>query len=226
MAASPETNFSELAELCRSLKATSRRKEKTALISGFLGRLEPDEVAPAVLLIVGTVFPEFDPRSLDVGWRTVRNVLDGGGQTTLFRSRLTVKRVHSTLAEVAGASGSGSRRLKEQLIEGLLTSASREEAEILVRIIFGEMRLGASEGVMLEAIAEAGGAPLKTVRRALMMTGDLGMVAEIALTEGEEGLTGVEARLFVPLKPMLANMAEDAAEAIRLHGGETAFEYK
>jgi len=183
-------------------------------------------VAPAVLLLAGTVFPELDPRSLDVGWSTVRDVLHSGGQTTLFRERLTIKKVHETLSRVAEASGSGSRRLKEQLIEGLLTSTDEDEKDILVRIIFGEMRIGASEGVILEAIAEAADAPLDVARRALMMTGDLGMVAEVALQRGEEGLSGVEASLFVPLKPMLANMAEDAAEAIEVHGGETAFEHK
>jgi len=142
------------------LEATAKRKEKTALIAEFLKKLEPDEVAPSVLLLVGTVFPEFDPRSLDVGWSTVRSVLNQGGQTTLFRRRLTIKKVHGILSRVAAASGPGSRRLKEQLMEGLLTSADSNETDILVRIIFGEMRIGASEGVMLEAIAEAGDAPL------------------------------------------------------------------
>jgi len=208
------------------LEATAKRKEKTALIAEFLKKLEPDEVAPSVLLLMGTVFPEFDPRSLDVGWSTVRSVLNQGGQTTLFRRRLTIKKVHGILSRVAAASGPGSRRLKEQLMEGLLTSADSNETDILVRIIFGEMRIGASEGVMLEAIAEAGDAPLGVVRRALMMTGDLGKVAEVALSQGEEGLTRIKASLFVPLKPMLANMTEDAAEAIEVHGGETAFEYK
>jgi len=225
-AATPETGFSEFAALCRSLEATPKRKEKTALIAGFLERLEPSEVAPAVLLLAGTVFPEFDQRSLDVGWSTVRGLLDGGGQTTLFKERLTIRKIHETLSRVAEASGPGSRRLKEQLLEGLLTSAEGDEKAILVRIIFGEMRIGASEGVILEAVAEASDAPLGLVRRALMMTGDLGGVSEVALSEGVEGLSRVEARLFVPLKPMLASMAEDASEAIEVHGGETAFEHK
>ena len=179
-----------------------------------------------MLLLAGTVFPEFDPRSLDVGWSTVRSVLEGGGQTTLFREQTSIRKVHETLSRVAEASGSGSRRLKEQLIEGLLTSAEGDEKDILVRIIFGEMRIGASEGVILEAIAEAADAPTGVVRRALMMTGNLGSVADVALSRGVEGLSKIEASLFVPLKPMLANMAEDAAEAIEVHGGETAFEHK
>ena len=220
------TPFRRLADLAVSLESTAARKEKTALISGFLRAVEHGEVGPAVLLLVGAIFPEFDPRSLDVGWKTVKRVLDGGGQTTLFRERLTVLQVHGILSDVARSSGQGSRRLKEQLIEGLLTSADRREADVLIRIIFGEMRIGVNEGVMMEAIAEAADTSLGVVRRALMMTGDLGRVAEVALAEGEAGLRSLEATLFVPLKPMLANTVEDPREALLEQGGEAAFEYK
>ena len=222
----PDTSFRRLADLAHSLEATSSRKEKTGLISSFLRELKPREVSPAVLLLVGSIFPEFDPRSLDVGWRTIQRVMREGGQTTLYRKSLTISQVHDTLSDVAQRSGEGSRRLKEQLIEGLLTSADREEADVLVRIIFGEMRIGVNEGVMLEAVAEASGAPLSVARRALMMTGNLGRVALVAVTEGEEGLRSLRVTLFVPLKPMLANMAEGPEEAINEHGGESAFEYK
>lgn len=220
------TPFSELAKLCKALEATSKRKEKTSLIAEFLRVLEPDEVAPAVLLVVGSIFPEFDPRTLEVGWRTMKGVLEGGKQTTLFDEPLTIGRVHDTLSGIAEASGPGSRRIKSGLLEGLISRAGLEEVEVLVRIIFGEMRIGVNEGVMLEGIAEAAGVGTALVRRALMLTGDLGEVARVALGEGEEGLRGVRMSMFVPLKPMLASMSYDLGEVIEEHGGVTAFEYK
>ena len=220
------TPFSDLAELCGALEATRKRKEKTRLLAEFLRRLEPGEVAPAVLLAVGSVFPEFDPRTLDVGWRTMKRALEGGRQVSLTEAPLTILRVHRALEEIAEASGPGSRRLKEGLLRGLISRADPREVEVLVRIIFGEMRIGVSEGMMLEGIAEAAGADLRVVRRALMLTGDLGEVARIALTGGEEGLRRVGVRMFVPLKPMLASMAYDIAEVIEEHGGRTAFEFK
>jgi DNA ligase-1 len=79
---------------------------------------------------------------------------------------------------------------------------------------------------MLEALAEASDAPLPLVRRALMLTGNLGEVALIAVTQGEKGLDGIKPELFVPLKPMLAETADDPEEAIEEHGGRTVFEYK
>ncbi len=220
------TPFSELAALCRALEATPKRKEKTRLLAEFLKGLEPGEVSPSVLLVVGSVFPEFDSRALEVGWRTVKGALEGSKQTTLFSEPLTVMRVYETLERIAEAGGPGSRRVKTGILQGLLNEADAGEVEVLVRIIFGEMRIGVNEGVMLLGIAEAAGVESSLVRRALMMTGNLGRVAEIALESGETGLTGVEMSLFTPLKPMLASMSYDVAEVIEAHGGESAFEFK
>jgi DNA ligase 1 len=220
------TPFSRLAELCKALEATTKRMEKTRLISAFLRGLEQEEVAPAVLLVVGQVFPEFDPRTLEVGWSTMKRVLEKGKQTTLLRNELSIRRVHATLSEIATSKGAQSRKLKERLLVGLISDAGRDEVEVLVRIIFGEMRIGVNEGVMLDALAEASGAPLPLVRRALMLTGNLGEVALVALTQGEKGLEGIKPELFVPLKPMLAETADNPEEAIKEHGGRTVFEYK
>ena len=159
------TPFSELTELCKALEATSKRKEKTRLLADFLKALEPREVAPAVLMVVGSVFPEFDPRSLEVGWRTMRGVLDSGRQTTLLYKPLTIEGVHRTLVRIAEAEGQGSRKVKTGLLQGLINEAGPEEAGVLVRIIFGEMRIGVSEGMMLEGIAEAAGVEARLVRR-------------------------------------------------------------
>ena len=222
----PETPFSDLAGLCRALEATTKRKEKTRLLSEFLRGLGPSEVSPAVLMVVGSVFPEFDSRTLEVGWRTMRNVLDGGRQTTLFDESLTIGYVHDTLTKISEASGAGSRRVKGSLLEGLIARADPSEVEVLVRIIFGEMRIGVSEGMMLVGIAAASDVGVTLVRRALMLTGNLGEIARIALESGEKGLKGVEMRLFVPLKPMLGAMSYDIGEVIEAHGGETSFEYK
>jgi DNA ligase-1 len=135
-------------------------------------------------------------------------------------------RVYVTLERIAEAEGSGSRRVKTGLIQGLLNEASPDEVEVLVRIIFGEMRIGVNEGVMLGGIAEAAGVESSLVRRALMMTGNLGSVAEVALESGAVGLERVEMSLFTPLKPMLAAIAEDVAGVLEAHDGKSAFEFK
>jgi len=58
------TLFKELATLCKKLEVTTKRKEKTKLISEFLHKLDESEIKPAILLIIGSVLPETDNRSL------------------------------------------------------------------------------------------------------------------------------------------------------------------
>ncbi|MHA2315510.1 MAG: ATP-dependent DNA ligase [Candidatus Hermodarchaeia archaeon] len=220
------TPFSELAKLCRALEATTKRKEKTKLLAEFLKSLNQEEVAPAVLLVVGSIFPEFGSRTLELGWKTMIRVLDSGRQTTLVDRPLSIFQIHDTLTRIAEVKGAGSRRAKSSLLQGLISQASPAEVEILVRIIFGEMRIGVSEGMMLEGLAEAAGVEANLIRRALMLTGDIGKVAEIALKRGEIGLTDIQMKLFTPLKPMLATISYNIEEAIEAHDRKTSFEYK
>ena len=88
------------------------------------------------------------------------------------------------------------------------------------------MRIGAVEGIVLDAIAQATSTNPEKVRRANMLLGSLPQVAELALTKGAVALNAVDVTLFVPIKPMLAEMAEDIDQVLNEHGGISAFEYK
>jgi len=222
----PETPFASLAHLARNLEATPRRLEKRALIADFLRSLRRDEVAPAVHLVVGRIFAEADERALNVGWATLRRALEGKRQTTLVAEPLTVLEVSRAFAAIAAAHGADSVRERRRLLESLLGRVDAGDRDILLRIVFGEMRIGVNEGVMLEGIADAAGVDAEAVRGAHMFLGDLGRVAEIALTDGLPGLRAAGLRLLSPVKPMLAEMAEDLDEVLAEHGGETAVEFK
>src|SRR5947199_6697573 len=116
------------------------------------------------------------------------------------------------------------RRLS--LLQTILTQTYQVEAEYLTRMMLGEMRIGVVEGVLLDAIAEASGVSRQLVRRAHMLHGDIGDVARIAMTEGNMALERVGLRLFVPVKPMLAEMAESIPQVLAEHKEGSAFEYK
>ena len=88
------------------------------------------------------------------------------------------------------------------------------------------MRTGVSDGLVLEAIAAAAGADLAAVRRAALFLGDLSAVAALARRAGAAALAGAAPRPFVPLLPMLAEIATDFGEVLRAHGGATALEFK
>lgn len=147
-------------------------------------------------------------------------------QITLFKSSLTILEVRRLLEAIAAATGHGSRERKERFTESLFSRATPVEAKYITKIMIGEMRTGFHEGLMEIAVSKAFSVPLKTVQKAAMLVGDIGEVAAICKKEGVEGLSKVSLKLFRPIKPMLAQMAENTEEALKEHGGKTAFEYK
>jgi DNA ligase-1 len=249
------TPFSRLAHLGTQLEGTTKRGEMAALLAGVLREISTAEIPPAVRLTIGQVFPEWDGRALNLSWKSVMAVVEkltdtspnardqmsaqavDGGEFVflLFEKRrrrpptsspLTILEVFDTLEGIAETSGRGSRARKEALLQSLLERASPVEAKFLTKVIYQEMRHGVSEGLMVNGIAKAAGARTHLVRRANQLWGDLGEVAFVALTEGEDGLSKAAIRLFRPLKPMLAQTAKDIPEAFERLGDQVALEYK
>lgn len=163
-----EAPFASLAALTRSLQATSKRLEKRALLVEFLRALRRDEVAAAVHLIVGHIFAEADERTLNVGWATLRKALAATRQTSLAAEPLTILEVSRAFAQIAAARGTDSTKVRRRILEALLGRASEEERKVILRIVFGEMRIGVNEGVMLDAIADASAIDPERVRSAQM----------------------------------------------------------
>lgn len=147
-------------------------------------------------------------------------------QSTLFQRKLTILEIKRGFEAIAQPAGSGSREKKERLTEALLSLASPLEAKYLVKIFIGEMRTGFYEGLMEQAVSKAFQISLETVQKASMTMGDVGDVAAIAKNQGKEGLLKIEFKVFRPVGLMLAQTASDVAEALKEHGGETAFEHK
>jgi DNA ligase-1 len=219
------TALARLAELCRELEHTSSRNRKNELLAEFLKGLEPDEIRPAVLILLARLLPESESKTLNVGYSLLKRAWETG-QTKLFaEGDLTITEAFQTFNRIADSTGAGSRKTKENLLSGLFSRMDELEREYLTRSLFGEMRIGVNEGVLLEAIALAAGQDPEKVRTANMLAGDVGAVAETALLLGAPGLDAIGIRLFVPLKPMLAETAESTKEAIEVLG-EASFEYK
>ncbi|MBU7028553.1 MAG: ATP-dependent DNA ligase [Theionarchaea archaeon] len=206
--------FLELAYTCEQVASTTKRLKKILYLSEFLKSLEPKEISPAVLLITGQVFPESSDKTLDVSWKTIQKALHSG-QEPLFHKELSITDVYHYFQEISKTS---QRKKKERIISSLLTQAAEREKTYILKNFFGEMRIGASEGIVLEAIAKASGLPKEDVKRSHALLGDLGETAVRALTQ-KVLLTDII--LFQPIKPMLAQMGylQDISE-------EMALEYK
>ena len=236
------TPLGRLVELCQALAATRARLVKLRLTAEFLRQVGPDEVRWAVAFLTGRPFPTSDSRVLDVAWATLGELRSGAGVEGVEPARsegveptrsatsgagpLLLGDVAAAFEAVAAARGPGSRQRKRQALGSLFARVTPDERDLLERIIHGEMRLGLQEGLLPEAIAAAAGVPAAAVRRALHFLSDPAVVARIALAEGEAGLLAVSVRVFVPLLPMLAEPVRDLVEALRIHGGRTALEFK
>jgi DNA ligase-1 len=193
-----------------AVAATRSRLAKVDAIATLLRRLAPDEVEPVVGFLVG------EPRHgrVGVGWATLQglDVAPAGSAT------LTAADLDRALGELAAAQGPGSQAARRAALTSLLARATAPEADFVRRLLLGEMRQGALDGIMADAVAKAAGVPVADVRRAAMLRGDLRDTARRALHGGTGALVGVGLRLLRPVQPMLAAGADSLDEALAATG--------
>jgi ATP-dependent DNA ligase I len=200
------TLLAEVVAASAAVTDTSSRSRKVAILAELLRKLDADEVPIAVGLLSGV------PRQgrVGVGYSTIYGI----EQRPAADPSLTVDDLDRAIADVQAATGSGSAGRRKELLGGLMARATAQEAEFVKRLFTGELRQGALAGVMADAVAKAADVSTEVARRALMLSGDLTRTAEIAMTEGEEGLRAVGLEIFRPILPMLASTAESVAEAL------------
>jgi DNA ligase-1 len=209
MPAEPDTGPILLADLVAASErvgATAARTAKVAVLAELLRRLDAAEVGPTVGFLTGR--PR--QRRTGTGWATLSAVPPAPAE----RPSLTVLDVDRALDDLVAVSGDGSGAARSAALAHLFGRATVAEDGFLRRLLMGEIQHGALEGVMADAVAKAAGVPLATVRRAVMLSGDLGRTAELALTEGGPGLEALGLAVLRPVKPMLASTAVDVATAM------------
>lgn len=198
--------FADVVATSAAVAATSSRSAKRDALAGLLRRLGPDEVEPVVGFLVG------EPRQgrIGVGWRTISAAARPPAPTPT----LSVATVDRTLSEIAALTGPGSAQRRLEALGALLGAATEPEASFLARLLVGELRQGALEGVMVDAVAAAAEVPVATVRRAVMLGGRLDTTARLALSGGVEALGRVGLEVGRPVQPMLASTAPSVREAV------------
>jgi DNA ligase-1 len=194
----------ELVQASADVAATSSRKAKMARIATCLAFASPEEVPIAVSYLSG-VLPQ---GTVGIGWAALRELA-----APAPTAKLEVLDVDEAVSRIAGLSGPGSQARRRSELAGLYARATEPEQQFLTGLLLGELRQGALAGVMSEAVAQAARVPAAEVRRALMLTGDLGEVAAVAMTEGRDGLSRVRLTLFQPVQPMLAQTGDDLEDA-------------
>jgi ATP-dependent DNA ligase I len=203
--------FAELAAVSGRVAETASRSGKIEVLASCLRRLAPEEVECAVLFLSG----ETRPGRLGIGYAMIR---DAQPAALADRPTLDLLDVDRALAGVAASQGAGSAAKRRRLLTQLFGGTTATEQDFLVRLLVGELRQGALEGLMSDAVAQATGLPAADVRRAAMLAGGLAPVARAALGDGAPGLRRFSVRLFQPVRPMLAQPAEDVADALAQFG--------
>ncbi|MGH7605258.1 MAG: ATP-dependent DNA ligase [Gemmatimonadaceae bacterium] len=204
--------FDDLVSTSAAVAATSGRLEKIARLADLFTRLSADEIPIAVGFLIGW------PRQgkLGVGWAAVSKAREHAPATT---ATLELREIDAVFDKLSSTRGRNSTAERARQLEQLFTRATADEQRFLSGLIVGEIRQGALEGVLVEAIAKAASVPADRVRRAAMLTGDLGVVATAALGDNREtALADYQLQLFRPVQPMLADSANSVADAIA--GGE------
>jgi DNA ligase-1 len=198
--------LADLVATSSAVASTRARSAKTAALADLLGRLAPDEIDAAVGFLTG----EPHQGRIGVGWATVHGLEVEPARTP----SLTVAEVDHALDRIQETTGSGSTAGRQAILRAVFDRATQEELDFLRRLLVGELRQGALAGVMADAIAKAASVPAPLVRRAAMLSGNLGRVAVVALTEGESGLHAVGLEVGRGVQPMLASGATDVAAAL------------
>lgn len=196
----------EIARTSAALAETSGRLAKIGLLAECLRRLSPDEVPVAVAYLSGNL-----PRgTIGVGWASLRDV----GGTAPAEPSLELLDVHAALDRIGTAAGAGSQTIRRTELAALFGRATEPERRFLSGLLLGELRQGALEGLMVEAVARAAAVPASEVRRALMVAGDLAPVAAAAIADGSAGLSAFHLTVLRPVQPMLAQSADDVEAAL------------
>lgn len=176
--------LASLVETSRRVAETSGRLEKVRQLAALLQSLPLEEIDIAVAFLSGS----YRQSKLNIGYAALQAASEGGSATA---PSLTLADVDAAFESIAGvAAGKGSTAERQRVLRELFSRATAEEQHFLFCLVVGELRQGAVEGLMLEAVARAAGVPVEQVRRARMMAGDLPSVARAALTGDTAALAG------------------------------------
>jgi DNA ligase-1 len=212
------TLLAELVLASGRVAETPSRLAKLRILADCLRALAPEEVGIAIAYLSG----EIPQGKLSLGYAALQAASGAGSSSRV----LTLLEVDAAFERIKRAKGQGAATRRQEILGELLSRATSAEQDFLMRLIAGELRQGALEGVMLEALAAAAGVPAPDIRRAAAFAGGLAPVARAALSGGAAALAPFAIRVMQPLLPMLAQPAGSVADALGALGGRALLEWK
>ncbi len=194
-----------LAAVSPAVAATRSRLAKRALLAQVIQQAGPDDITVAVRYLAGGL----RQRKTGVGWAALNSL-----PTPAAQARLTLTEVDAAFEHLAGIGGSGSVARRTAALTELFGRATEAEQRFLRGLVFEDLRQGALEALVQDAVATAFAVPLKSVQRAAMLLGSTAEAARILVDGGLAAVAAIGLRVGVPLQPMLAAPASDPAAAV------------
>ncbi|MCH1866693.1 ATP-dependent DNA ligase [Nocardioides sp. CFH 31398] len=205
--------LADLVATSAAVAATRSRKEKVAALAALFARADAD--APLEVEVVTSYLGgALRQRRTGLGWRSLTDLPEPAAGPTL-----TVVGVHEAFEAIASFAGPGSQNARAGATAGLFGAATADEQRWLRGLVTGEVRQGALDSLVQEAVARATGTPLTAVRRAAMLAGSTVVAARAAVTGGEEALGEIGLEVMRPVTPMLASTAPSVGDALEKVGG-------
>jgi len=201
------------------VRATPRKTEKTALIADLLRPERGADAELAALYLTGTL----RQGRIGLGWSALEHASEASAPEAMGEP-LSLGDLDAKFADLGAMSGPGSAARRREALRAVFSRASPSERRFLVELLMGEVRQGALDGIVVEALAKAAALPLGRVREAAMFADNLGVLSSALLEEGESGLARFSLRLLSPIAPMLASPADMSEALERL--GRPLLEYK
>lgn len=245
-------DYLELVNIYEELEKTTKKLEKSDIISKLLKKASIEDLEQIMYLIQGKVFPNWDERKIGMSSKLalravalatgsskedIEKMLNKLGdlgkvteeltkekkQVTLIEHKLTVKKVFDNIRKLAVLEGEGTVNKKIGLVTELLTSAKPIESRFIIRTVLEVLRVGVAEGIIRDAIAKAYDVDVKKVEEAFSLMNDY---AEVAKAAKKNSLGKIGLIVMRPLNVMLAIRVETIEDAFKALGKPALFEYK
>lgn len=245
-------SFRTFSDICEKIKATSKKLEKIKILSSYLKTLDESTIQIVSRFLSGSIFPKGSDKEIYVGYSTLidlileiscRNKKEfenvylkygdlGSTAEELFshkavlpfvRRDLTLSDVYQEFDKMASITGKKSVEGRKSILRGLLLDASPVEAKYLIKILTGELRIGLTEGLVEEAISKAFNYDIKEIKKAQLVTGDIGTTALLAF---ERRIHEAKLKPMQPLSYMLADSMPSANDIEQYYRKELYAEFK
>jgi DNA ligase 1 len=235
--------YLELAHTFEKIESTTKRSEMTAYLAAAFKRANPEEARIISYLMQGRLGPPYAAPNLGINerrlaeaiaqvvgkktekvWSLYKDMGDFGPVTERLLSEqgqgLTIRDVYDKLLAIAQTSGSGSADKRLVHLVQLLTQLGKSEAKYLARILQGKLRLGVGDAMLMDGLSQSVGSPelRDDIEHAYTFSSDLGLVAQVSMTEGEKGLAKVRPTPGRPILPALAQRVPSPAAAVNRLG--------